>query len=952
MTLVVHDLGTLLISTDDQQVSPGGKKPAALLAALSIDVNRRISVETLMFAAWGERSTASPSTLESHVWRLRQVLEPARPRGQSPAVLVNDTGGYRLLLGPDQLDSARFQQLADDSRDLLAAGRPARALECLDAAAVLWRGRPYSPMSDEEWALAAVARWSEIHNQIAERRIDVLLALGRTEQALADLEPLLLAMPYRERLWGQRMLGLYRSGRGEEALQAFQSARHTLIDEIGLEPGVELQALHQGILEQDSALLLPAGSDPAVTMSTIVHLPVRTAPLIGREAELSTLIPLVAARRLVTVVGAAGAGKTRLATEVARAAAGAFADGVWFVDLASIDDSELIADLLMTTLGLAAPPVGSAMDALRAFTRDRRVLLVLDNCEHLSAAVADLVASWLDSDLEGDGAVLATSREPLGVVGEVLWSLSPLPLPAADGDDDDVRSSPALQLFLARLLEADPTLVIDAAALADAAAICEAVDGLPLAIELAAARARAYSLSEIAAQVVADPGDLARVGSRGRHSDVSVRSTIETSYQLLSPPEQELHRMLSVLPGSFTLSAASGFLTLTDDAVSVGDVLPMLVNRSLLTVMRSPRPGGPTSFRQLATVRSHARRALAQTGRATTLLEARDQWLFGLAGARPRLGREEVLPWYQAIDDDYVTVRGVLQDGLLDNEDTGAAQLAGKLVMYWYYRDQQVEASRFLHRATQLADQLDPLDAIASHSGMAAVQGFQGRSDLAWPHLDYVIDALDRLPESDLPIVGDQLVVISAGAGLSDIALCEAALEKAADIARRTCDPNLEILVRAQTLRATLPVRDAPDPVAIGEQAEATYFEAMDVGHLLAAWISCGARCLIAAQLRQPEIGLVWSTRFLELQRRFGSRRGGPFVEMHAIFTGLSGDPFAAVKLFSAAQTNARRAGTPWPRLPISAPLLDGCRRSLAAPDFERAWREGDQFDLAAILAD
>ncbi|MCW2526691.1 MAG: AfsR/SARP family transcriptional regulator [Pseudonocardiales bacterium] len=946
MTVVVHDLGTLLISHNDQRVSPGGKKPSALLAALVIEVNRRVSVETLMFAAWGEHATASPSTLESHIFRLRRVLEPDRLSGQAPVVLVNDAGGYRLLLGQDQLDSTRFQQLTDDARDLLAARDPARALDRLDAAAELWRGQPYSPMSDEEWTRTAVARWLEIHDQVAERRIDVLLALGRTEQALADLGPLLTSMPYRERLWGQRMLGLYRSGRGEEALQTFHTARRVLIDEIGLEPGVELQTLQRGILDQDPRLMIATDSESTVAPPpTGVHLPPRTAPLIGRVDELAAMVPLVQARRLVTVVGAAGCGKTRLGIEVARQAATAFPDGVWFIDLAPTGDAELITDLLMTTLGMAAAAGGSSAEALQSFVRDRRILLLLDNCEHLATGVAELVSSWLDG--EGEGAVLATSREPLAVDGEVLWSLSPLPIPA-DSGYEDAANSPAVQLFVARLLEADPTYVVDADALTDIEAICVAVDGLPLAIELAAARARTYSLAEIAAQVTEDPSDLARVNGRGPNSRTSVRSTIESSYRLLSPPEQQLHQMLSVLPGSFTRSAATGFLSLSADAV--GDVLPLLVNRSLLTAVRSPRSAGPTTFRQLATVRGHARAALADTGRTIELLDARDRWLFDLGEARPRLGRIEILPWYQAIDDDYVTVRGVLQRSLLENGEPAAAHFAGKLTMYWYYRDQLVEGSRLLHRAVEIADRLDPFDAVVSRLGLAAIHAFHGRSDLARPHLDRALADVDRVPQSHWPILGDHLVAISAGAGLGDADLADRTVARASELARATGDLNLDILVRAQTLRATMPMRDALDPVATAEQAEQTYAEAIEVGHLLAAWISCAARCLTAAQLRQPDEGLLWSHRLLSIHQRFGSRRGGPIVEIRANFTAMSRRPGDAVTLFSASHTNARRAGTQWPRLPISAQLFDACRRALSQSDFDRAWHDGASLDLNAIL--
>ncbi|MGX7681773.1 BTAD domain-containing putative transcriptional regulator [Jatrophihabitans sp. DSM 45814] len=945
MSIVLHDLGTLLVQNGDDQSTPGGKKPAAILAALLVDVNHRVSVETLMYAAWGERATASPSTLESHIWRLRRVLEPARDAGQQPTVLVNDSGGYRLLLGPDQLDSVRYQQLADDARDLLAAGRPARALDRLDAASALWRGRPYSPMSDEDWAAPAVARLSEIHDQLAERRIDVLLALGQPEQALSDLEPLLLALPYRERLWGQRMLALHRCGRSEEALQTFQTARSVLIEEIGLEPGAELQSLQGGILDQDPALLSGTNAEPP-TRSVEVHLPARTTSLIGRDSERATIGALLQQHRLVTIVGAAGSGKTRLAIEVAgEVATSSFSDGVWFLDLALVEDSDLVVDLAMSTLGVSAPTAGEPIDALRGFMRDRRLLLVADNCEHVLTGVSALARSVLSG--EGECAFLTTSREPLGVGGEVLWSLKPLILPA---ESATVESSPAVQLFTERLRALDPTFVMDADALETIAAICVDVDGLPLAIELAAARARAYSLSEIAAQVAEDPSDLARVTDRGPESRSSMRSTIESSFQLLSPPEQDLHRQLSVLPGPFTRTAAAAIASLPEDGPQVSDVLPMLVNRSLLTATRAAGPGGPTSFRQLVTVRAHARGALAAGGRPLDMLDRRDDWVFGLSQSRPRLGRVEILPWYQAIDDDYATVRATLQRRLIDGEDPEAARLATRLLMYWYYRDQLVEGSRYLRRAVELAAHLQPFDSLASQLSLAAVETLQGRSDLARPRIDVALSTLDKVPETSWPDVGDLLVAISAAAGLADAELAVSMIAKAADFAARTADRDLQILVAAQALRAELPTRDAADPAETAARAEEIYRDALDAGQLLAAWIGCSARCLTAVQLGEAAVGLRWSQRLLAIHGRFGSRRGGPFVEMYAIFAAMAGETPKAVRSFSASQANARRAGVPWPRRPITLDLLARCRRALTQADFEQAWQDGEGLDLAGIL--
>lgn len=211
MTLEVQDLGTLVVRVDGAEPGgPGGNKPAALLAALLIDVNRRVSIDRLMHAAWGEHATASTSTLESHILRLRRVLEPRRRSGEPPAVLVNDTGGYRLVLDPGGVDSVRFGQLTGDAQASLASGRPDRAIEQLDRALSLWRGAPYAPFTDEDWAAPTAARLVETRDQANAGRVDALLAAGRPGDALICVDALLVDLPFREPLWAQRMLALYR----------------------------------------------------------------------------------------------------------------------------------------------------------------------------------------------------------------------------------------------------------------------------------------------------------------------------------------------------------------------------------------------------------------------------------------------------------------------------------------------------------------------------------------------------------------------------------------------------------------------------------------------------------------------------------------------------------------------------------------------------------------------
>ena len=945
----VRDLGTLAIAVDAEERPVSGVRATAMLALLTIHVNRRVSTDALMDAAWGERVTAgAASTLESHIWRLRRLLEPGRAHRQPPTVLVSDTGGYRLTAGTRSVDSLLFEELAAEVGDLLAAGHPAEAVIRADAALALWRERPYGPLGEHEWARPAVARLDELHGQLQERRVEALLATGALDRALSDLEPLIAAMPFREALRGLQMLALYRSGRGEQALRTYQKAHRQLREEVGTEPGVELQELHRRILRNDRELTAGERTGGARTgapqHAVEVHLP---PSLTGREDDRRGLDALVAERHLVTVVGAAGCGKTRLAVEVARAAAPGFPDGVWFVDLTAVSDPDLVVDIAVSTIGFAPSAAATPLEDLRNYLRTRRVLLVLDNCEHVLPAVARIVEVALgDAD---DGVVcriLATSREPIDVVGETIWTLEPLGLPAADVDLYP-SAAPAVALFLQRVRAAAPTLAVDEYVLGRAVDICVALDGLPLPIELAAARARSHTLDDIAVQVSADPGRLSRIG-RGRVDHrATVRSAIEWSHRMLSPPEQVAHRRIAVLPGQFTRSmaaAAVGDMPTAD----VDDLLARLVHRSLLVADGARHPVGPSLFRQLSTVRAHAQHALADAGESADAEDRRDAWTAALLAARPRLGSAAEADWYRAIDDGYATVRATLARHLIDEPSAAGGRLASRLPFYWYYRAGLVEGTRWLQLACTITRDDEPTDVLLVRTALAAALLVQGRVDLARPHVD---DALARLPL----VTADRLVEVGESlVGLGTAAWQPGGVDLVVTVHQQLCgvvagagDADLDVLTDAVGCMAAVAADRPDDAVA---QAQDVYDRAVSVGNIMAGWVAAGPPMIVALLTGRPDDGIPWVNRLMRGHVRLGTGGGGLFIENRANFAAQAGDYRAAARFYAAARTETRRAAMVWPRRPLTLDLLALTRRHLDPADYERAWQEGERLSLADVV--
>ncbi len=654
-----RDLGPLEVEYADGVRPVGGSRLESALALLLIHANYPIGPDELAEAMWGDQGVRrSAATLDSHVWRLRKLLEPDRAPGAPPAVLVREPAGYRLVVGARQIDSARFAALAREAGELLATGDAYQALQRAEEAAALWRGRPYGAAADEEWARAAVARLEEIRSRLRESHVGALLDVGAVDRALEELEIALAAEPLRERLWAYRMSAYRDCGRRSDALATYLKARTVLVDELGIEPGPQLRALHIALLRDEPSdpvvatperRELPAPQGP----TSIQTLPATRSRLVGRERELTELLDLLDSRPLVTLAGAAGCGKTRLAVEAARRAKSWITDGVWFVDLTSATP-ERVLDTVASTLELPIAGPADPVDALRRHTASRRMLLVLDNCEHVLDAAAELVDALLAEN--SALVVLATSREPLEVDGEHVQRLAPLPGPAA------------VELFLERLDGPAP-----AEAQAVVGEIAAAVDGLPLALELAAARARVYTLGEIAAQVRADASTLSSIGrNRGGSSTHhrTVREAIDTSYRDLPAPLAAVHRALAAVPGPFTIGLAAGLV-----ASDVTDAVAGLAHRSLLTPLGPARHGGASRFAQFATVRGHAHHEAQRAGEDPGA--ARDAWIERLVRTRPALGSTRHVGWYRALDDDLAAVRATLQHTLVTAPSgTGVALVA------------------------------------------------------------------------------------------------------------------------------------------------------------------------------------------------------------------------------------------------------------------------------------
>jgi len=623
--------------------------------------------------------------------------------------------------GPDRLK----EQRAAEGRAKAATGELDRAVDLLAEADSLWRGDPLADFAYENFASGAITRLSESRLALIEERLDIELQLGRHQRAIIQLEEVVATHPLREGFRGLLMLALYRAGRQADALRIFQEGRRLLGEELGLDPGPELRRLESAILTHDPSLTPPAASTPATANGAGSHsgIPQALTPLVGRDAELRDLRGLIAEHRFITLVGPGGVGKTRLALEVGRAAAEGLSFGGCLVELAPVGDPAGVPAAIAAALDLPDP------NRLAEMIGDRDLLLVLDNCEHVITAAAE-VAEGLLRRCPGLR-LLATSREGLRVGGETIWPVPPL-VP-----DDAVR------LFLARAQASGATIDLADNQHEVITDICTRLDGLPLAIELAAARIRAFPIAQIATRLN-DRFRLLTGGSRtALPRQQTLRAVVDWSYELLFEDEQRIFERLAVFPGGCDLATAEAVGA--DEALASADVadhLRALVDKSLVIAVPV---GGGLRFTQLQTLAQYGRERLTERGDAVRIRNAMAKHFAQLcAQSAAAFTGDKQRAWLTAMDEEHDNLRAALDWAVANDDAETALMIAGGAAWPHWLTGMVVEGRRWLDDAFTCGGEADERTRALALTGRGLLDFLAGAVEHSDDDLETALEIFER----------------------------------------------------------------------------------------------------------------------------------------------------------------------------------------------------------------
>jgi predicted ATPase/DNA-binding SARP family transcriptional activator len=658
--VLFQELGPFEAVVEGRPVPLGGTRQRLVLAALAARANAVVSSDRLIHIVWGDEPPDSAlSTLQKYVYRLRSLVGGDR--------LVTRSPGYLLRVGEGESDASRFESLVADASRLQAAGELEEAHSTFDAALALWRGQAWGEFADLDFARGDVARLDGLRAAAIDDRTEVALAAGRHAEVIGELEAIVDEYPLRERPRGQLMLALYRAGRQADALRAYEAFRRYLGAEVGLEPSAQLVRLADAIVLQKPELDWAPPSRTTVEKGEPITGPRQTRPpprsitrLVGRAAELDEVRVQLGGRRLLTLTGAGGVGKTRLALAAVEAEGSKFPDGVVWVDLASVSSPADVTQAVADALGVPALPNVPLVTSVCAAANGRRLLVVVDNCEHVRAAAAS-IAGALVTEAE-PVTVLATSRELLGVEGECVVAVGPL----ATGTTD----APAVEL-LAERTSRSSALPSDDREVAALVEIASRLEGLPLALELAAARCRSLGAVEVARRL-ADTFRLLADSRRAVARHQTLDAALDWSFELLDDVERDTLLRLSVFATAFTLKGAEEVAgSGGHDRLTADDAVASLVDKSLLG-----RDG--ERFRMLETTRQYAADRLTASGHrgdaemahTRFVVERLETISMGLRG------RDEA-DWVEELDLVWPDLRTVVRRGFeLDEADAVSSIIA------------------------------------------------------------------------------------------------------------------------------------------------------------------------------------------------------------------------------------------------------------------------------------
>ncbi len=703
-------LGYLRVRHGTQELAIRRGRPRALLLCLLIADGSAVSADVLVDRLWHDHPPDNPhNALQTLVSYLRRTLGA----GGENRIETRATG-YALTVDPTAVDARRFERIVVESQRLAGAGTRSALLEAASSlrdGLALWQGEPLADISGEDYARGEITRLDELRTVAQELRVDVLLRLGRHGEAVTELRGLIATYPLREHLHELLMVGLYRSGRQAEALQVYQNARRVLAGELGIDPGPGLTRTEQLVLGQDPSLdwspppepLTPEASGtgevaravprvqrPPAPPRAVPSIPVEVTPLLGREDEVGHVRDLLGRARVVTLTGPGGTGKTRVAVEVARREGTDSDGGVWFVDLSAVSGDGDVGTATAAGLGVATRPDQDPLDAIVAAAPTG--LLVLDTCEHVVAGAARLASRVLRGC--AGMRILATSRRPLQINGEMTWSVPPLGLPGPGvRSPGDLAGAASVQLFVERASAVRSGMRLTAANAADIAALCVALDGLPLAIELAAAQSDVLSPAALLDRLAAR-FDLLSGGSRdAADRQRGLRATIDWSVQLLDPAQARFFGRLAVFPATFDMSAA-GHVAGMGETAGV-KLLTSLVRHSLVRALDGDR------YQLLDSLRAYAAELLACDEECGEVRLRHLDYYVRLAQLGDELVRTPAqAEWWARLRAEIPNFRAALEWSLegAGDEHLGA-RLASWTAWLWTHEGMLREADRWLTHA-------------------------------------------------------------------------------------------------------------------------------------------------------------------------------------------------------------------------------------------------------------